>query len=835
MQTATPFWKATGENTATQLRASATGLSHDEAQQRLKAQRKSRRVQKPWVADAQLLLHQFKSPLILLLVFALVLSTVLGEYSDSLIVLAVLLITGILGFVQERSAGRAVQALQALVHSRAAVRRDGNVEEIFIDDVVRGDVVLLRAGDIIPADALVVEANDLHVNEAVLTGEAFPVEKFAAASFAGEKASAAHVVFKGTSVMSGTATIMAMETGDDTELGKIAGSVQHAAAVTSFERGITAFGKLLVWLTVVFSAAILLFNLIFHRPFFASLLFSLALAVGIAPELLPAILTITLSAGARRMAKQKVIVKKLNAIQNLGAIDVLCSDKTGTITEGVVQLHKVVNVAGEESEKLLRYAYLNAFFETGFANPIDEAIRQAKIDIAGYAKCDEVPYDFLRRRLSVVVEKEGRHLMITKGAFANVLAVCTTAERPEGDLVPLRSLNDDLQQQFEAFSDAGFRVIAIAYKDVTGDPVINRDDETGMTYLGLLLFADPLKEGVQQSIQVLKEQGVSLKIITGDNYRVAQYIAAQLNLSAQKIITGSEVAAMDFATLVQRVAETDLFAEILPAQKETVIKAVQKSGRTVGYLGDGINDAPALKAADVGISVQGAVDVAKEAADLVLLDRHLDVISNGIAEGRKTFANTVKYIFVTTSANFGNMFSMAVASLLLPFMPLLPVQILLNNFLSDLPAFAIASDKVDKEWMATPQQWNLRSIKRFMIVFGLQSSLFDFALFGLLYFVFTASPEEFRSAWFTESLLTEIFILLIIRTRRPFFKSRPSGYLLLATGLTFALCVCIPYLPFAHLVALQPMPASSLSAILLITLFYILFAEQTKRWLFKKL
>lgn len=828
--------KTAGEKAITQWKASTAGLSGDEAQRRLKAQRKARNVQKPWLADARLLLQQFKSPLILLLVFALVLSAVLGQYSDSLIVLTVLLITGVLGFVQERNAGKAVQALQALVNSKATVRRDGKEEEVLIDSVVEGDVVLLTAGDMVPADAVIIEANDLHVNESVLTGESFPVEKFAAASSAGNGTDATRVVFKGTSVINGTATIVAVETGGKTELGKIAGSVQHTTTVTSFEKGITAFGKLLVWLTVLFSGGILLFNLIFHRPFFDSLLFSLALAVGIAPELLPAILTITLSAGARRMAKQKVIVKKLAAIQNLGAIDVLCSDKTGTVTEGLVQLHKAVNAADEEAEKLLRYAYLNAFFETGFTNPIDEAIRRRKgIDTTGYAKCDEVPYDFLRKRLSVVVEKDNRHVMITKGSFKTVLTVCEKAELNGNNIVPLNSVNESLQRQFEKYSDEGFRVIAIAYKDVTGDPVINRDDETGMTYLGLLLFSDPLKEGVLQSIETLKAKGVRLKIITGDNYRIAQYIATQLDLSPQKILTGSEVSQMDFASLVQRVTDTELFAETLPAQKESIIKALQKAGHTVGYLGDGINDAAALKAADVGISVQGAVDVAKEAADLVLLDRHLDVISKGIEEGRKTFINTMKYIFVTTSANFGNMFSMAIASLLLPFIPLLPVQILLNNFLSDLPAFGIASDKVDAEAVAAPQQWNIRSVKRFMIAFGLQSSVFDFALFALLYFVFAASPEEFRTAWFTESLLTEILILLVIRTRRSFLKSQPSPYLLIAAAAVFGLCVCLPYMPFAPLFSLYPLPPSLLVAILVITALYILLAEQTKKRLFRRL
>nr|WP_227990661.1 magnesium-translocating P-type ATPase [Flavisolibacter ginsenosidimutans] len=835
METSQSFWQQTTDTAFLNLRSSVNGLSAEEARKRMADQGETKTLTKPWIADAKLLLSQFKSPLILLLLFAVIVSTVLGEYSNSLIVLLVLLTSGVLGFVQERNAGRAVQALQALIHTRATVRRDGKVQDVLIEEVVKGDIVLLRAGDMIPADALVLEANDLHVNESVLTGESFAVEKFAGESFVSSLNKASNAVFKGTSVINGTATVVAVKTGSDSELGKIAGSIQKAAPLTSFEKGITSFGKFLVWLTVIISSAIFVFNLFFHRPFFDSLLFSLALAVGIAPALLPAILTLTLSAGARRMAAQKVIVKKLSAIQNLGEIDVLCCDKTGTITEGVVQLQTAADSDAAKEQALLRYAYLNASFESGFANPIDEAIRQQKeIDITGYTKCDEVPYDFIRKRLSIVAEKDGRHLMITKGSFNTVLDVCTTAEEGS-DLVPITAKKDALKKQFEAYSDKGFRVLAIAVKDVTGDPVINKDDECEMIFAGLLLFADPLKEDVLGSIQKLRSKGVSLKIITGDNYRVAQYIASQINLSPEKIVTGAELATMNAEELKAKVAATDLFAETLPAQKEAIIKALQNSGCSVGYLGDGINDASALKAADVGISVQGAVDVAKEAADMVLLDRHLDVINNGIEEGRKTFMNTLKYIFVTTSANFGNMFSMAIASLLLPFIPLLPIQILLNNFLSDIPAFGIASDAVDKELVRRPQKWNIAAIRRFMVVFGLQSSLFDFATFGLLYFVFRATPPTFRTAWFTESLLTQVMILWVIRTKRPFFKSKPAGYLRYATLAVFVVGVSLSYWPFAKLFAFLPLPLSLLAGILLITLAYLLLSEQTKRWVYKRL
>lgn len=817
------------------LQLAADGLTEAEAEKKLLQKRKRQKIKKPWLADAHLLLQQFKSPLVLLLVFAVVLSAALGEYSNTAIVLMVLLITGILGFVQERNAGRAVQALQALVQCKATVRRSGKELDVLMEDVVNGDVVLLNAGDMVPADALILNANDLHVNESALTGEAYPVEKFAAALTVSSTVKPENTVYKGTSVINGTATVIALKTGEDTELGKIASSIEKGLTITSFEKGISSFGLLLVRLTVLFSVVILCFNLLFHRPFLDSVLFSLALAVGLTPELLPAILTITLAAGARRMARKKVIVKKLGAIQNLGSIDVLCSDKTGTITQGAMKFYRTVNAKGEADERLLQYACLNALFETDFTNPIDEALRQqANVTVAGFQKCDEVPYDFVRRRLSVVVEKDGRHLMITKGSFRTILDVCTTAETDLNTNVPINEVNPLLQQQFEQYSNQGFRVIAICYKDVTGDPVINKDDETEMTYLGFLLFSDPLKDDVLQSIQELKEKGVALKIITGDNNKVAQFIAGQIHLDRSRILTGGEIASLSLLELAKKATDTDVFAEVLPAQKESIIKALQTAGHTVGYLGDGINDANALHAADVGISVESAVDVAKEAADLVLLDQHLDVISDGVSEGRKTFLNTIKYIHVTTSANFGNMFSMAIASLLFPFMPLLPIQILLNNFLSDLPAFGIASDNVDPELLAGPKGWDLRSIKRFMIVFGLQSSLFDFATFGLLYFIFKVTVPEFRTAWFTESLLTQVLILLVIRTRRPFFKSRPSVYLTGIAAIVFFFGLSLPYWPFAAVFELHPLPFSLFWTILLVATVYIFFAEQTKRYLFRK-
>jgi Mg2+-importing ATPase len=831
------FWSFSELEVFHKTNSSINGLNENEAQIRLRETQSTEKVTKTWQKDVWLLLSQYKNPLLLLLIFAAILSLVLKEYSDSIIVLVVLLLSGILGFIQERNAGRAVEKLRALVHNKAAVRRNGIEKEISVDKVVTGDIVLLNAGDIIPADAFILQSSDLHVNESVLTGESFPAEKLSGSSNEDTQLSdIKNAVFKGTSVINGIATVLVINTGDFTELGKIATSLETATTVTEFEKGIIQFGYLLMWITIIIAGLILIINLSLHKPLIDSILFALALAVGLAPELLPAIVTITLSAGAKRMASKKVIVKKLSAIQNLGEINVLCSDKTGTITEGIVQLNAAVDMAGQQSAKVLLYAYLNASFETGFSNPLDEAIKNTpNIDIIGYSKCDEVPYDFIRKRLSVVVSFHERHIIITKGAVPNILEISTSVESADGKRIAIEQVKNIVEKQFEDFCSKGLRVIGVCYKDVTGDPVINKDNELEMIFLGFVVLYDPPKKGIIDSINELRKTGITLKIITGDNNLVAKYLATSIGLSSNQILTGHDLYNLTDEALQRKVADVDIYAEIVPAQKERIVKALQKSGNAVGYLGDGINDANALKAADVGISIDNAVDVAKEAADLVLLDRDINVIREGVEEGRKTFMNTLKYIFVTTSANFGNMFSMAIASLILPFLPLLPIQILLNNFLSDVPAISIASDNVDKELLATPRRWNMRYIKRFMIIFGLQSSLFDFATFGLLLYVYHASPDEFRTAWFMESLLTEILILLIIRTHRSFFKSKPSKYLLFACVVAFIASFIIPYLPVAKIFGLYPLPFHLFLAILFIILSYIFMAEITKRFLMRKI
>lgn len=832
------FWTHTASELCLQLNTSIDGLTDTAAHQRQLQRMDKAKIKKPWIKDLLLLISQYKNPIILLLVFAVVLSAFLGEYSESIIILIVLLLTGILGFIQERSAGHAIEKLRRLVHNKAAVKR-GNIEnEIPVDEVVPGDIILLNAGDIIPADCYIIQSNDLHVNESVLTGESFPAEKFSGDCIVRAPLSkVTNAVFKGTSVINGTATVLAVTTGNKTILGKIGYSLQKEQAPTAFEKGITRFGYLLLYLTIVISVAILIINLSLHKPFFDSILFALALAVGLAPELLPAIITITLAAGAKRMAGKKVIVKKLSAIQNLGEIDVLCCDKTGTLTEGIVKLKDAIDYNGKQNDKVLLYALLNATFQTGFYNPIDQAIKAASDrNVNAYQKIDEVPYDFQRKRLSIVVKENNSHIMIAKGAVNNVLAICTKAESAGDKIEAINdSIKKSIQTQYENLSGQGYRVIAICYKDVSGEPVINKDDEENMIFLGFLTLSDSPKAGIIESINRLKETGISLKIITGDNHFVAKHLAMQIKLNAEKIITGRDLENMSDDVLRMNARQVDVFAEVVPEQKERIVKALQQTGHAVGYMGDGINDATALKAADVGISIDNSVDVAKEAADLVLLDQNIDVIREGVEEGRKTFMNTMKYIYVTTSANFGNMISMAIASLLLPFLPLLPVQILLNNFLSDLPAIAIASDNVDKELVTKSRKWDIKYIRRFMIIFGLQSSFFDFITFGVLYYYFHASPETFRTGWFMESLLSEILILLVLRTRHLFFKSKPSKYLLVSSFFTFVACIVIPYLPFAKSFELTPLPVSIFLSVFAIVIAYITFAEITKRFVMKRL
>jgi P-type Mg2+ transporter len=557
--------------------------------------------------------------------------------------------------------------------------------------------------------------------------------------------------------------------------------------------------------------------------------------VGLTPQLLPAIISINLSHGAKRMAQKKVIVKRLSAIENFGSMNVICSDKTGTLTEGTMRLQAALDVDGQPSDKVLLRAYLNSFYETGFTNPIDEAIRKYKrFDLSDYQKQDEVPYDFLRKRLSIVVTHDHAHLMVTKGALQNVLDVCTSVETKDGSIADIATALDRIQQQFAEFSHQGLRTLGVAYKNMGDDPCIGNEHEAGMTFSGFLVLADPPKPHILETITGLKNLGVALKIITGDNHLVAANVSQQMGLKNTKIMTGPDLGRLSDAALLRTVGGVDVFAEIEPNQKERIILALKKAGNVVGYMGDGINDASALHAADVGISVESAVDVAKDAADIVLLEKGLDVLLEGVREGRTTFANTLKYVFMATSANFGNMFSMAGVSLFLPFLPLLPKQILLTNLLTDFPEMTIATDNVDNEMVQYPRRWDIKAIRKFMITFGLVSSVFDYLTFGLLLLVLHATQVQFRTGWFLESVVSASLIVLVIRSRKPFFQSRPGKYLLIATLSILAVTLILPFTPLADIFGFAPLPFSFLLLIGGIVMLYIITAEITKRIFYQR-
>jgi Mg2+-importing ATPase len=822
------FWSLPVSDLQKQLDAKPDGLTRAEAEARLKQYGSNLLGQKKEATAVFLFLAQFKSPIILLLVFAASLSIYLGQATGAIIILLIILISGALGYWQERKAADSVSKLLAMVQIKAMVLRDGTEQEIPQEDVVPGDIILLRAGDIIPGDSRIMISRDLFVNEATLTGETYPAEKMECVlPEDAELSRRSNCLFLGTSVVSGTATALVIHTGTDSEFGKVSSQLKLREPETEFELGVKHFGYLLLEVTLVLVVSIFAINVYMSRPIVDSFLFSLALAVGLTPQLLPAIISINLAHGARKMASHKVIVKRLASIENFGSMNVLCCDKTGTLTEGTVKMRSAMDAEGKESKEVSLYAYLNAFYETGFFNPIDQAILHfSEADISGFKKLDEVPYDFIRKRLSIMVSKGEEHIIITKGALANILEVCTTAQTADG-VVELSQVADRIMQKFQELSAQGLRVLGLSSKKINANVCLSRD-ETDMTFLGFLVFLDPPKDGMAAIIHDLANLGVSLKVITGDNWLVADSIRKEIGLAEGKILTGHDIRKSSSEALQKLVQEVNVFAEVEPNQKERIILALRKNGGVVGYMGDGINDVSALHAADVGISVDSAVDVAKEAADIVLLEKDLRVLSEGVIEGRKTFSNTMKYVFMATSANFGNMFSMALLSLFLPFLPLLPTQVLLTNLLTDLPEMTISSDSVDPELVSSPRRWSIKFIRNFMLVFGFLSSLFDFLTFGALLFMLHASIDQFRTGWFMESVVSASLAVLIIRTRRPFFRSIPSVYLLSMTLLVCLATFLIPYTPLAELFGFTPLPLYFMLIVIVIVAAYIFLAEIVK-------
>jgi Mg2+-importing ATPase len=827
------FWARPASELLSALGSSASGLSTSEAESRLARFGPNALVEHTRTGLVRLFLRQFSNPLVLILVFAAAVAAFAGEPANSIIIVIVLVGSAALTLSQEYLATTAVARLRELLHLQVPVVRDGTARDLPVDKIVPGDVVLLSAGTLVPADGVLLETRDLFVSQAVLTGESFPVEKSPGVAAVDSSLPArTNVAFMGTSVRSGTGTLLITRTGKATAFGQIAHGLSRRPPETEFARGIRRFGYMLTRIVLALVVTVFAANVFLERPPIDALLFSIALAVGISPELLPAIISVTLARGARRMAERGVIVRRLESIESLGSMDVLCCDKTGTLTEGTVHLDRAVDPEGVPSEEVFAAALTNARLQTGIRNPLDDALLSATgADGApSPKKLDEIPYDFARRRITVVVESDDGPLLVTKGAVEELLAACTRTRGPSREERPL--LGPDrkvLQERFAAWCGEGYRVLGVATRAIERRTRYAREDETNLTLEGFLLFDDRPKPGVGAVVRELHELGVRVKLITGDSVHVARHVAGAVGLSCDSVMTGTTLAETRDEALWRLVEHTDVYAEVDPVQKERIILALKQAGSVVGYMGDGVNDAPALHTADAGISVETAVDVARESADLVLLRRDLEVLRDGIRLGRTTFANTMKYIHITTSANFGNMVSMAVASFFLPFLPLLAPQILLNNFLSDIPAVALAGDEVDEAWVDRPRRWEVGPIRRFMVVFGLVSSVFDVLTFGILLFVFSAGPELFRTGWFTLSLLTELIILFVARTRRAAYRSRPSLGLILAAAGVAVVAVALPFSPLVHVFEFVRMPTSLLGVLILLTLAYGGVTEMVKQ------
>jgi Mg2+-importing ATPase len=834
------FWQTPLDELERQLGASANGLSSTEAAARLLRYGANALDSQQKYSFLLKVLSRFRNPLVLILLAAAVISGFTGDIASLGIISTMVLLSVLLDSVQEYRAEQAAEQLKISVALKEQVLRDGREVTIRADQLVPGDVVLLAAGDMVPADGRLLEARDFFVNEGLLTGESYPTEKRVAAEGIAnvDVAQAANAAFMGTSVVSGSAKLLLCKTGNATQLGEISATLRHTPPPAALERGVYEFGILIVRLTVLLVLFVLLVNTFFHRPLLESFLFALALAVGLTPELLPMIVSVTLARGAIRLAKQKVIVKRLAAIHDLGSMDVLCTDKTGTLTEAKIALIRHITLSGADSERVLELAWLNSHFESGLRSPLDAAIIEHASGIpAGWTKIDEVPFDFERRRVSVLLEHEGRRILVIKGAPEDVLKLSNRYELSgESDTQPFDAAAlARANTQFQTLCEEGFRVLGIAWREEPASQThVVVSDEHDFVFAGYAAFLDPPKASAGAAIAALERSGVGIKIITGDNERVTQYVCTQLGIPVEGLLSGTELAALSEEALSARIEGTNLFCRVNPSQKNRIILALKRRGHVVGYLGDGINDAPSLHTADVGISVDGAVDVAKDAADIILLEHDLEVVERGVREGRRTFGNIMKYIMMGTSSNFGNMFSMAGASLILPFLPMLPIQVLLNNFLYDLSEVPIPMDEVDDELLAQPRHWDIKFIRNFMLVLGSVSSIFDFLTFGLLLWVFNATEALFQTGWFMESLATQVLVIFVIRTRGSPLRSRPNP-LLAGTSLTVAAVgILLPYTAIGRWFGFVPLPLTFLAALGAMVVCYLVLAESVKRWFYRR-
>lgn len=837
------FLELTSEALVTELQSRPEGLSEAEASERLQRLgpnlRRKRSPQQAWRQVAGLLAN----PLVLLLVAAASLSAAFGETLNAAIIAVIILTSIALNAIQTHRSSKAAAALRRLVNLKADVMRGGRVRHLPLAEVVPGDVFLLSAGDIIPADGLLLESKDLFVDQASLTGESLPAEKQAGAEGA-EREGKAHAVFAGTSVVSGTGKAIAALTGKATAIGKVEATLEESPPPTEFERGLMRFSLLILRVTMgLVIAVFLVLSLLQHRPIDA-LLFSIALAVGLTPEFLPMIVSITLARGAVRMARKRVIVKQLQAIENFGSIDVLCCDKTGTLTAGSLSLDALLDGLGRPAPEILTLAALNSMHQTGLHNPLDEAIlrksgRSADPDLKeanlrepglreASRKLDEIPFDFHRRMVSIVLEQHDRRLLIAKGAPEALIERCDTF-RTEGRTQPLGAAErSQLMATFHQLSQDGLRAIALGVRDVPVQDAYSPRDETGLTFLGFLGFRDPPKPDAAEAIRTLKADGIRVIVLTGDNEWVARHVCEIVGLDATQLVNGPELDRIRDEALPRIVERTSVFARVSPEQKTRLIRALKAGGHAVGFMGDGINDAPALRIADVGISVDSAVDVAKGAASIILMDKSLRVLHDGVLEGRRSFANVIKYLMMGTSSNFGNMVSMAAAALFLPFLPMLPMQVLLNNLLYDTSQVSLAGDRVDPDALSRPRRWDIRFIQRFMLFMGPVSSAFDMLTFLLLLAVFRVSPPTFRTGWFVESLLTQTLVIFVIRTRGHPLRSKSSPALAWSVAAIASLALALPYTPLAPLLGFTPLPAGLVAALLGLTLAYLLVAQAAK-------
>ncbi len=780
------------------------------------------------------LFHVFMNPLVLILLIAAAASAFLGEKVDAGIIGAIVLLSAAIDLGQTYRSQRAIEKLRAQVAPTATVLRDGEWKEIQRRDVVPGDIARLSAGDMVPADARLLIARDLYILQASLTGESLPAEKQATGEPASTKADAPNMVFLGTSVVSGAATAEVVATGAGTAFGDIASRLGARPEATAFDLGLRNFSQLLARTVLFLVLFLIVVSVARQRDPFQSLLFAVALAVGLTPEFLPMITSVTLSKGAIAMARKKVIVKHLSAIQNLGSLDVLCSDKTGTLTAGTMSLDRSLDPFGNVNQRALELAYFNSKFQTGIRSPLDEVIlHQPPPKTEDYTKCDEIPFDFERRRLSVVVERQARRLLITKGAPEGILPLLSGYEL-EGKAQPIaEDAAKRMQQTSNELNSQGFRSLAVAYVEVPARANYSVEDERNLILAGFLSFSDEPLADAAQVVASLKEDGVEIKVISGDNDRVTGHVCTEVGIDPGRIVTGDDMEKMTDLALAHVVEETQVFARISPAQKNRILLALKHNGHAVGFMGDGINDAPSLHAADVGISVSSAVDVAREVADVILVEPGLRVLHDGIIEGRKAFGNVMKYLLMGTSSNFGNVFSMAGASLFLPFLPMLPTQILLNNLLYDLAQITIPTDNVDETYLQKPQHWDISLIRNFMVFIGPISSIFDFLTFYVMLHFLRTSEAQFHSGWFVESLATQTLVLFVIRTAKNPLRSRPSGPLIATCLTVVAIGIYLPFSPLAGVLGFTPLPAAYFGFVAVATGVYLFLVEVAKRRLLR--